>query len=159
MKSTYTFIESMDSVLNIETKKYSDLSDQNLRKVSGEETAGRFGNNFGQLNAFFGLKHSKESKQKMSSAAKNRPCNRKGAKLEESTKSLISKNSAIKKRIKTPFGDFESKNEAAKALNTTSEAIRAIINERIDVPVNRKSKFFSSSQVGKTPRELGWGYV
>lgn len=92
-------------------------------------------------------------------AAKNRPGNRKGSVQSEKTKKLISDNNASSKPIKTPLGIYKSKVEAAVAMNTTTEAIRTILNEKIDIPIARKSRLFSKTDIGKTPRELGWAYV
>jgi len=113
----------------------------------------------GENNSFYGCKHTEESKQLMSEAAKARPSNRKGVRLSEEAKALISLNSAHAKKIQTPYGLFESKVEAAEVLNTTTETLRTILNEKLDKKVTRASIVFRKEDVGKTPRELGWCYV
>jgi len=113
----------------------------------------------GELNTFYGQKHTEESKTQMSISAKARPCNRKGVTLSKKTKQLISLNNAAAKKIKTPYGEYRSKVEAAKALDTITEAIRSILNERLDSPVKQAGKLFTVNDIGKTPRELGWDYV
>jgi len=113
----------------------------------------------GESNPFYGLAHTKNAKEKMSIAAKNRPSNRKGVVLTEQTKELISLNNASAKAIKTPYGTYKSKAEAARALNTTTEAIRSVLNERLDSPIKFSGKLFSKNDIGKTPRQLGWDYV
>jgi len=155
--STYNFVENMNNVFGISTKHIKGLSDQSVQKFIKEYDHAV--DTSGDINSFYGQKHTAETKMQMSKAAKARPCNRKGVTLSNETKKLISKNNAAKKAIKTPYGIFDSKVEAAKVLGTTTETIRTIINENLDVPVSRKSRMFSKEEVGKTPRELGWGYV
>ena len=155
--TNFMFLESMSKTFGLAPIYSEDLSDSFLEEQV--EECRKNSQVTPEMNAFFGIKHSEKSKKIMSESAKSRPCNRKGAVLSEETKSLISKNNAAKKTINTPYGTFQSKVEAADALNTTTEAIRCILNEKIDTPIKRKSKFFTREQIGKTPRELGWDYV
>jgi len=153
----YVFVENISNILGIAPHYASDLSDSFLIQQIEESKKDSFVSP--EMNEFFGMTHTKESRKLMSESAKKRPCNRKGAVLSENTKALISKNNAAKKTIKTPCGIFESKVSAAKAMNTTPESIREILNERLDLPVKRKGKLFTEDHIGKTPRELGWAYV
>lgn len=154
---TYKTEELLSNLFNICPSYTAPLSDQALNewRLSQEKIPSLCGKG----NPFFGQRHTRESKEMMSAAAKNRPSNRKGVALSKTTKSLISKNSARKKGVKTHRGTFASKAEAAKILNTTTNSLRVILNEKMDVPVTRASPIFDKEHVGKTPRELGWSYV
>lgn len=147
---------ALSELFGVSPSYHPDLSDQALKALLEDHEPC---DGSGEMNAFYGLKHTQESKELMSQRAKARPSNRKGATLSPETRKLVSLNNASAKSIQTPFGTFRSKVEAAEKLNTTTESLRVILNKKIDLPVTRKSVLFSKECVGKTPRELGWAYV
>lgn len=115
--------------------------------------------NAGEANAFYGLKHTKSSRKQMSIAAKSRPCNRKGVKLSAETRKKISENNTASRAFSTHVGIFKSKEEASKVLNVHWETLRNTLHNKLDIPISRCGRLWNKEHVGKTPRQLGWGYV
>ena len=114
----------------------------------------------GKANPFYGLKHTKSSREQMSIAAKSRPCNRKGAKLSAKTRKKVSENNAASKAFSTHLGVFKSKAEAIEKTNISGNMLRTILNCDLDKPIKRVGKVFNKKEyIGKTPRQLGWKYV
>ena len=154
--NTYKFEESLSKTLGVSPSHHPSISDQTLNEWSSSQD--KIANLCGEANAFYGQKHSAESKAKMSAAAKKRPP-RVGFRHTEESKRKVSLNNASKKAMRTHMGIFISKVEAAKAMNTTTNSLRVIMNQKIDDPVSRVSVIFGREHIGKTPRELGWAYV
>lgn len=117
---------------------------------------------FGEENHFFGKKHTEESKEKMRKRKIGWQSNRKGVSLSEETKKLISKNNPNSKRIKTPFGVFDSFAHFSKEIGCITDRGVYNIFKVLDTPLSKKRcqrcPLFTEEDLNKTPRELGYNY-
>jgi group I intron endonuclease len=117
----------------------------------------------GELNPFYGKKHTKESLEKMSLALKGRESNRKGCHLEESSKILVALNNPNRKPVRTPYGDFESASQFANKTNLCTDRGLVAVLKSNTVPITKYralvNPLFKEEDIGKTPKELGYYYI
>jgi NUMOD3 motif len=114
----------------------------------------------GENNPFYGKKHNKESRVKMSAARKGKPSTRLGSKQNDEARLKIQMNNPNRRSIHTPDGIFLSAEQYANTINTiTANGLRNIL-KNCDKPITLtqvlRSKLFNPEHVGKTPRELGY---
>jgi group I intron endonuclease len=117
----------------------------------------------GELNPFYGKKHTKESLEKMSKARKGIPSNRKDFLFSEEAKILIGFNNPNRKPVRTPFGDFESASQFANKTNLCTDRGLVAVLKSNTVPITRYralvNPLFKEEDIGKTPLELGYCYI
>lgn len=114
-------------------------------------------------NGFFQKKHTKETRQKMSAKAQGRPGSRLGTKQTEECKKKIQLNNPHRKSIHTPQGIFLSVESYAKSIGLiTPEGLRNLFKDQ-DLPISKRRAercpLLTMSDIGKTPREIGYHYL
>ena len=126
-------------------------------------TKHRDGFGVGESNSFYGKKHTKESREKISLARKGIPSNRKDFSFSEEAKILIGLNNPNRKPVRTPFGDFESASQFANKTNLCTDRGLVAILKSNTVPITRYralvNPLFKEEDIGKTPQELGYCYI
>lgn len=117
------------------------------------------GRNFGETNGFYGKKHTKETRQRISDNRRGKTPNR-SYEVTAETKLKISENSGNAVAINTPFGIFRSYAEFCKKYPITSDAALRIMmknpNKLVSERQIQKSQLFNIEDLGKSYKELGW---
>jgi hypothetical protein len=113
--------------------------------------------------AWIGKSHSAKSKLLMSVTRKGRTSNRKGSSQTDVAKHLIAINNPNRRTIHTPYGEFISAERFEKETKKISACALRPLLAQADVKLSKqrclRSPLFTISDLGKTPRELGWYYV
>lgn len=110
-----------------------------------------------------GRKHRQESKDKQSAYRKENPSVRLNFAQTEAAKLLMKINNPNRRSIKTPHGTFYSAEDFCKMHPIITPNGLRLLFKCLDLPISQRRAercpLLSKSDIGKTPRELGYSYT